>query len=251
MYKFFNEPNLSLKPASEETFRLIHNYALGGTTFITLTKRRIIVKQSIVGVGYNYYQNRELLSEEERTHLDLFEWHYPLDDKRYSGSLKRRLDSLTTRHPELLDAKYYLALIKKTIIKQDPPKIKYMSKEIPITNDDYKRIVSGINKTGFWEFPTEFECIDRPMDGQGYILEANTRSKYNYVHISDCEEPSSRKTQFAKACQELVKLSGLDKEISLYWDGKTNPADTTELQVQDIELENIKEPPKEKRSKKK
>ncbi len=233
-YEYAGEPNLSIKPLNEETFRLTYSEALGATTFIILKKNEIIIKELIPD---SYTHNDELLNDEQKKHLEILEWNYPLDDKNHSAKKRRLFDSLTELTPALLDPQYYYFLKKKCIVI-DSTKARHITKIILINDDQYRSVITSLNKSGYWQLPVHFPCIEPPNDGFGYILEANTKRKYNIVISGCCENQIT--DSFAKACDELVKLAGLGNDFSLYWNGKTDTAHQIYLdsiQVQDIQME--------------
>ncbi len=235
-YNHYDEPNLSLQPEHEDIFRLTYHLAFGGTTIIVLKKDSIITKQPFPK-SYIHYRNDDLLNEIEKEHLNLLERYYPLENSKLS---KRHVDSLVMLFPQLLDPRYYLSLSKKTIVT-DTTKPRYLLRKIAITDDQYYKIISDINKSGYWSLPVHVECIAPPMDGFGYWLETNTKNKYNIVFSGCCD--NQRILPFAKACQAIVKLAGFDKDIFLYWDGVIGPPsvfDTIPMEVQDVELEKNK-----------
>jgi hypothetical protein len=231
--KYFDEPNLSLQP-TEDIFRFSYSEALGGNTFISLTKRSIIVRQSIPGIGYNYYTDDSLLTEKERQHLQLLKLYYPFNQQKFSGRVKQKLDSLLVTYPELNDPNYYLKLIDKTVIRKPPAKQKYLYRKIPITEADFEQLVTEINNSGYWQLPIHVECINSPNDGYGYILEANAGGKYKCVISGCCENQEA--LPLAKACQRLIDKAGLNQKITVY---SPEPRKVEYVTVPDVELQPI------------
>ena len=79
--------------------------------------------------------------------------------------------------------------------------------------------------------PFKVECKDPPWDGYGFYLEANTKKKYKIVSTTGCPGDT---TKFTKACQKMVELAKIDKEINLVRKGG-------DLIIQDVELPDVKQ----------
>ena len=79
-------------------------------------------------------------------------------------------------------------------------------------------MVDQINASGYWQLPPHVENDGSVADGYSFTLEANTFRKYNIVNRSG--NPSD-KTDFPKLCQKIIVFAGLDKEIKLDAEWKT------------------------------
>ena len=60
--------------------------------------------------------------------------------------------------------------------------------------------------------PYRIDCKEPPTDGDAFTLEANIKKKYKIVSVGGCPGDTSN---FTKACQRLVDLAKLSKEIIL------------------------------------
>jgi hypothetical protein len=233
IYRHYDEPNLSLNPGKDEVFRLYYMHPFGESDFITIQKDFLIVKKYQRGAVL-YPEHGKVFTPTEMEHYELLERAYPLNSEMHTGKIKRRIDSLIKIYPRLLDPNYFLSLRRKTRVV-DRTKPKYLLTEIPLTKEKYREFVSRINSSGFWQMPFKRKCEESLMDGASLMLEANTKRRYKAVIFSDCHTSVIR-SEFAKTCQEIINFAGLGKDISMYWDGKINPADTP-LTVREIELE--------------
>lgn len=244
-YLFFDEPNLSREYKGEDIFRLSHEYALGGSTIITLKRDSIIVKERVS--DFNYIIDTNKLDKIEKVHYNLLQRRFSLYSVEYSFFQKRRIDSLLKLYPQLLDTKYYYSLFKKAEGRIDTIKMKYSVKRIAISHAQYSVLVNAINNSGYWKLPAQVECEAPPNDGGGYILEATTKKKYNYVGVTSC--PGVSNIPLDKACQLLIDKAGLGDKLRVYWDGHIDSTDTSPIIVQDVNLENTFRKPKHKKKK--
>jgi hypothetical protein len=224
-YQPFDEPNLSIKPRSKETFRLSYANAFGQSVIITLLEDMIIVKKGNPSTIYTEDTSR--LTEIENFHLLLLKNRYPIDTSGKLPFRKRYLDSLTKLYPQLLDPSYYHTLYEKIIVRKDK-KFTYPVTKINLSKQEYKSLIQQINSSGFWTMPYKIECQYQPMDGDGFTLEANTRKRYKIVNVGGCPGDT---TKFTKACQKLVEFAKMDKEIQLIWNwsGETISPDSADL----------------------
>ena len=198
----YNEPNLSIKPLENEVFRLNYGGFKDGEYVITLTETEITVKHSQEEALFPEYDSTKL-SVLERFHYETLRAYFPFQNEEYSIPLKKRLDSLAKRHPQLLDFNYYRMLREKSDTFNRKP-FEYLTSKIKISLKKYYEIVEQINSSGFWKMPYKSKCPELYADGYGFTLEANTPKKYNIVARSSCASDTSR---FRKACQELIKAS--------------------------------------------
>ncbi len=220
VFRSFDEPNLSLKPKNESIFRFTYGDALGVTpdVVITLKENEIIIKKRKSGWPYPELADSNL-NEIERYHYNLIESYYILDRggkkfrkiPEYSKYTSNRLDSLVKKYPMLLDSRYHISILEKSIIRQ--PHFTYTTSRIYISKKIFKNLVDSINSSGYWKLPVFINCTVSVMDGDGFSLEAITPLKYNVVMSSSCENNAKK---FSRACQLLVKAARLDKEIKIW-----------------------------------
>ena len=240
--KVFDEYNLSLRPEKKETFRFINVCSMGPSAIIVLSQDEIIVKTQTKGWIYPYRDTTKL-TEKEREHFHLLRNWFPLNDTIHKKWRKVYFDSMTQAYPELLDPNYYQVLMDKSA-DFGPEKFSYILKRIPISIDTFKYIVNKINESGYWQLPYEISCKYIPMDGCGFILEANTKDKYNIVASFDCGE-----SKYSQACQELVKYAKMDTVISLDWKEPDSIESTEKVEARPLQLEELKPEPKTKKKK--
>ena len=226
-FKAFDEPNLSIKPQPTETFRLTCGAALGESTIIIVTPILITIKKGAPVV--NYEKDSTRFTAIEKFHFQLLESRFPIDTSGKNPFVKHYLDSLTKLYPELIDPAYYHKLYDKSyILKSD--KFNYHMEKIPLTDIQFKSLIQEVNQSGFWTMPNEIECKNTPNDAGGFNLEANTKDKYQIVRLTNCPGNTSK---FVKACQKIVQLAKMDKEINLVWE------DRGIIVVDSVKLENV------------
>jgi hypothetical protein len=161
-----------------------------------------------------------LLTPLERQLKNILDHNYPIDDTAIHSTRKQhRLDSLGSLYPQLYNPAYYDSLVRKGSANAKPA-FTYTTKKISITQSDYRRLVTAINTSGYWQLPHRLPR-EEVTDGYGYILEANTVKKYNFVSSGSGED---RSHPFPKACQQLVRAAGMDKRIHLCSDPGTDTA---------------------------
>lgn len=206
----FNEPDMSIKPLNKTTFRLIYETAFGESVVFTMTENEIIIKQATQGQPY---PDRDLtkLDSLERLHFRILLSSFPNNEVDSTSPQKESLNSLVRSYPKLLDPNYYKSLLDKSA-KADSLPFKYITKRVSISNSLYNELLSKINSSGYWQLPPHIECGVEYLDGYGFILEANTTKKYNYVGLANCPEKSLK---FSKACQAIIDAAGLDKKIKI------------------------------------
>lgn len=125
---------------------------------------------------------------------------------------KHKADSVIKKFPEIIAPGYYLSLLKKQQRKDSPPFI-YTKTEVKITPSKYRELIIRINESGFWDLPLSINCDAPPMDySMGFILEANTKTKYNFVSLNACP---SKAIDFSEACRSIIETAGLGKKINL------------------------------------
>ena len=105
----------------------------------------------------------------------------------------------------LVNSNYYKQLIEKVIVKSKTPFV-YSTASIVLTGKQYDQFMNLLNNSGYWNLPYSIKCDDPPMDGVGFILEANTKDRYNIVGASSCGDSNSS-TKLKIACQRLIDYS--------------------------------------------
>jgi hypothetical protein len=213
IFKSFHEPNLSLRPMPEPVFRL--SYAVMGVDLyiVSLMPDKMVVKEW--KSGYSFPRtNTEKLTPEERQYYYYFQRYYPWHKPElYADTSKRGYGKiLLARYPQLNDINYYIHLRKKSQDWGDE-KFVFTTRVIRISDKIYARLVERINKSGFWTLPWKNFCEPMPMDGDGYMLEANTPKHFKVVVSSNCDS-TSHMHGFIEAIKDLQKQAGLKTEIS-------------------------------------
>lgn len=209
--KSFQEPNLSLRPSKEPTFRLIY---MDRFDFIiaTITRNNATIKKWVKGQVFPI-EDEGKLTELEKQHYYTLQRSFPLDEIKPNVIRQRIADSMLMLYPQLRSANYYQSLVNK-ISTQSEDKVLYSTEIIYISNATFERLVNLINSSGYWKLPYNTKCHDVPMDAGGFFLEANSGFKYNIVTGSMCGDKPS---DFIKACEELIKVIRLDDKINLSW----------------------------------
>ncbi len=211
-YRAVSEPNLSMIPMENETFRVSYFTAFGEFIIVSLYANIITVKK---GNAFEIYdENKSTLSITENYHLGFLSENFPVDTTGKSNRKKKYLDSMTRLFPELLDVNYYKQLsIKQNVLNSQ---FSYQTRKTIISQTAFHSLITDLNASGFWLLPYEQKesCggRDEATDGDGFTFEANTKTKYQIVTYSDCYDT----TRFAKACQKLFNLAGLGKELIYY-----------------------------------
>ncbi|HWK05598.1 MAG TPA: hypothetical protein VNS58_18285 [Puia sp.] len=240
----FHEPNLSIHALPTAYFRLTYGGPLRSPIIITLTPYEIVVKKGQLTEEYVSLPDTNRLSVIERRHLRLLDRYYPIDEKQHRPVWKLHyLDSMGHIYPQLYDPAYYAGLQGRAYA-HTAPIYSFTVKQIKISQLTYDSLVNHINASGYWQLPYAVECKDPPFDVPGFSMEANTPDKYNCVNTSLCDDSPPR---YMSACQELIRQAGLGKEIHLAWDPKMDTVKSKSIIVQDVQLEEVKEPKKPKR----
>jgi hypothetical protein len=230
----FDEPNLSIAPRQKTVFRFIYESWLSHPIVINLTADQITVKQGISGWLYPDF-NIDRLSAREQEQLRRAEWYFRTGyEKIKNPRWHSYFDSVFKLYPHLADIETYKRLHQRGEIPIRA-KYQYAQKIIPISRQQYNSTVSAITASGFWRMPRESGCEYPPMDGAGFILEANTDTQYKIVSSPSCPDDYRK---FTLACQDLVNLAGLEKQIKLIWDGGTISADSSTF-VPEVPLEEV------------
>ena len=206
----YNEPDMNIKPLNQTTFRLIYETAFGKSVVFTMTANEIIIKQAIQGQPY---PDRDLtkLDSLEKLHFQILRSSFPIQEVDSTNPQKGSLNSLVKSYPKLMDPNYYKSLLDKSA-KADSLPFKYITKRVSISDSLYTELLLKINSSGYWQLPPHIECGNEYLDGYGFILEANTKKKYNYVGLANCPEKS---LSFSKACQAIIDAAGWNKEIEI------------------------------------
>ena len=247
LFRGFNEQNLSLRSPQGDIFRLIYTGSHGNHAVIRILKNKIEIKVAKSG-SFELAPDLIKLNAVEKTQFDLLYINYHRTEITFDERRKRYADSLIKIYPELLDPLYYRKLLDKLFSIYQGPFI-YSTKEIKITNDKYKYLVALINNSEFWERPfhsTDDEASN--ADGYGLYLEAITKNKYQCIMSNMYLDGPSK---FRKACDELIKYTGIANEISwtTYEEFLNRPV--KKIEVKELELTNLKEEPAPKPKKKK
>ena len=209
-YHAFNEPNLSLKYVGTPTYRISFYEAFGRKSIISLSGRKLTVKDSESGSPHPDFDTSRLEGI-EKLHYNLLLRSYPLDDTSKRNRRRRHyLDSMIAVYPMLVDANYYKQLIEKVIVKSKTPFV-YSTASVVITDKQYDQFVNLLNHSGYWNLPYHIKCDDPPLDGIGFILEANTEDCYNLDGASSCGDSNSS-TKLKIACQQLIDYTNFGKQ---------------------------------------
>ena len=223
IYQLFNEPNLSTQPQSHETFRFYYKDQ-SGISIILLTKDSIIVKRGNLDTIHCIDTSR--LSPTENLHLDILKRRFPLDDTTgKSLPVRKYLDSMVRLYPQLLDTAYFYHLYDRITVRNDKPFV-YEETKVSITEQQYNLIIEQLNTSGFWSMPYRLMCNNHPTESGYYELEANTKTKYQMVSANDCLDDTTR---FISACQNIINLAKLDREICLIWNEGNDNNNLNEL----------------------
>jgi hypothetical protein len=253
-YEFqdLDEPNLSLRPLKTTEFRFFQpGYRHWDDLVILLTPTTLTVKrQSANHSRFTTDTNRR--SQLENSLQRFMRRHYgrPRPDSLERPVWYHFIDSMEKRYPQLKDPSYYVKLVEKSLIP-DTAFRPCRSSTRQITTGEYRSFVDSLNASGYWQMPYKRECdADLAIDGPYYFsLEANTPRQYQFVNGNPCPNDTNL---FYKACQHLVRLAGLEKEINVLW--VEGPPDTSHhskpLVVDDVQLEDIKLVPKKHHSRK-
>jgi hypothetical protein len=230
LWALFKEPNLSLRPMSQETFRLLYSGWARRTYIILLKEKEITIKSGDNALVYEKADNA--ITKNERAQLLLLQRWFPLDEVKKYPPVNDYIDSMVKVYPQLLDPTYYQTLEIRSYTK-NINNLHYTESSIAISREQFIHFVNLFNASGFWSMPFKFECQAQPTDGDGFSLEANTKLKYKIVHGCTYE-----RTNFTKACQELVDFVHLDKDIHLF--PKRGEKQVDSVVVKDVKLEEIK-----------
>jgi hypothetical protein len=208
-FQAFDEPNLSLQPLIKEEFRLVYSCWGCKTYMIMLRADSLIIKS-----GYNsnaYIQTDSLLTKIEKRRLNILRRWFPLDDKTRDAVKHHYLDSLLNLYPQLGDPAYYQYLENRSYVRDT--QFTYEQTSRPVIKDSFNYFIRQINNAGFWKMPFMVGCDAYPTDGgDGIILEANTKYKYQVTRVDLCADSIDA---ISKACQFLINYAGLGKEINL------------------------------------
>jgi hypothetical protein len=162
------------------------------------------------------------LSETEKFHWYLLKRRFPIDTTGKRPHAKHYLDSLVKLYPQLLDPGYYNKLCEKTIVR-NTTKFTYPVTKSSLKKQQFDSLIFQINTSGFWTMPYRIEYKDPPMDGDGFTFEANTKKTYKIATIGGCPDDTSK---FTRACQNLIDLAKMNKEINFVWSVKIVTADS-------------------------
>jgi hypothetical protein len=213
LLKALNEPNLSIKKQAKVIFRFIYTGPMMQPLVINFIENEIIIKEGIKGFIYPE-QDENKLTKIERGHFNLLKWRFPLTGNIKNVDDIKYIDSFVKTAPQLLNPEYYLSLLKKTELPITD-KFSYSTKRIKISKDKFRKLVTLINTSGYWNLPFESECKDIPTDAGGYSLEANTQNKYNVVTEIDCGDQASK---FKIMCHKLLTYAKVENKLFFFDD---------------------------------
>lgn len=234
-YQAYNEPNLSIRPQPKETFRLTYTTAFHDAVIIVFNEDSMTVKK---GNSSSFYkEDTAALTDIEKVHFKLLKKRFPIDTATKKPWLKQYLDSMVKLYPQLLDPAYYHKLVDKTIAYSGEKFTPQITK-FPLTKEQYKSLVQGINNSGYWSMPYQINCEITMADGDGFTFEANTRKRYKVVYVVGCNDSTSN---YLKACQKIVETAKMDKEIQLLWHEGGSGEIPEPIKVESVILEPIKE----------
>ena len=208
-YKSFKEPNLSLSAPQKPVFRFVFSFGYSAlTTIVSLYEDRIVIKE--VETGYPYLDtDRDKLDSLEQKNYKLLRNYFPLDSYSENDRVKRKIDSMISNYPQLLNVDYYYHLTKKTVVADEKP-FKYNEREIKISNERYGYFVNKINKSGYWQLtPIIDDCKDM-IHPDIFIVEAATKNQYNFVRFVACLNKNSKSYQLEQVCREIEQLGQIE-----------------------------------------
>lgn len=203
----FNEENISLRPQKKPLFRIIIFKSTQPTYFIRISEYEIQIKE---GLRVDYlHEKTDNLSTIEQDHFGLLNAGVPLSKriKESSPTMKRKLDSLIRLYPELLKDEYYQYLMSKAFVPLDKP-FTYSTKTLRFNNTNFMDIVNSLYAAGYWHLPMNLNCNNAPTDGNQFILECNSGTKYNVVKFWSCGDDP---TAFEKTFDKIIRYAQLPK----------------------------------------
>ena len=216
-FKSFDEPNISIKPADEDIFRLsIEGYGVKATV-IRLTEDVLIVKQPKPDNKASIYpvENTDQLTETERQHYYFLNKFFPFGKRNYVAGRQLYIDSMIHSYPKLAYAAYYRYLIAKVADKTVAP-FEYTSKKIPLTANQFKTIADAINASGYWNLPYQPALLEEAgTDGWGFCLETNTSKQYNFVACNG-DLKTAGTEHLKQACQQILRYAQITDEFKIW-----------------------------------
>jgi hypothetical protein len=212
LYKYFDEPNLSLRAEDSDIYRFVISGPFDEPIIIKLEGHEMMVKM-VTSHNSMISFSDEKLTELEALHYHILERRFPIGEKAYKPWVKHYLDSMVAVYPQLLDVKYYDYLIKKRVVPADSPFV-YATKKIILEPQHYDSFIHMLDTSGYWKLPYWVDCKEPPTDGWGFDLEANTKEKYNFVSTSLCSI-SDESTKFKRACMLLIQYANLSGKFNL------------------------------------
>jgi hypothetical protein len=240
-WRSIDEPNLSIRPMPADEFRFTFGCALDPTLYII----RVTPTQMTIRIGNptDYLANlpdTNRLEPLDRRLAHILEFNYPIDDTTMHHHRRHYLDSMGRLYPQLYDPAYYLTVRNKEF-PHHKPWWTFTSRTIVLQPGEFERLVALINQSGYWKLPYDIPPQEDVTDGCGYSLEANTTKQYNFVSTGGaCMDTGG----FAKACQALVDFAGLQRKVRVAARNTSSSTDTTKTWiVDDVQLEDVKEPP--------
>lgn len=210
LLEVFDEENISLRPQKKPLLRIIICRWTQPSYIIRISEGEILIKE---GLRVDYLHLKEdNLSAIEQDHFGLLNAGVPLSRriKESSPTKKRYLDSLIKLYPELLKGEYYQYLMSKAFVPLDKP-FTFSTKTVQFKNTKFMDIVNSLYSAGYWHLPMNLKCYNSPTDGDEFILECNSGTKYNIVKFWSCgDEP----TAFQKAFEKIIRYAQLPRETT-------------------------------------
>lgn len=208
-YKSFNEPNLSLSAPQKSVFRFIFSFGYSElTTIASLYEDRIIIKEIETG---NPDMDTDIsnLNPLEQKHYKLLRNYFPLDNYHGNDDVRKKLDSLITLHPQLLDVTYYHTLIKKAAVI-NKEQMQYNERIIKINAKKYRYFINKINKSGYWQLLPDIDDCGDILHPDVFFVEAATKNQYNFVKFVACLNKNSESYQLEQVCREIEQLGQIE-----------------------------------------
>jgi hypothetical protein len=215
-FKSFGEPNLSIKAADEDVFRLfVEGFGIL-PVIIKMTKNELIVKQQKKDNAVSLYPAEKIdqLTETESLHYFFLEKFFPFGKRSYVHGRQLYIDSMIKAYPKLSDAAYYQYLMNK-VIDKNAVRFEYDLKQIPLTDSQFTSLVNLINASGFWSLPYTNPSTESVSDGFGFTLEANTKEKYAVVSCNAMPNAADTK-KFKQVCQQILDLAQIKPDFKIW-----------------------------------
>ncbi|WP_336516553.1 hypothetical protein [Pollutibacter soli] len=202
----FDEGNISLRGQEKPILRVIIQPSVASPIqIIRFTEGEVVVKK---GNRVDYLKlNTKNLSPIEEQHFQIFNGGVPLSRRiRESNSVGKRFwDSIIKVYPQLMEDEYYEYIMDKAF---DPLEgsFTYSTRSIPFKRKQFKEMVDSLNSSGYWQLPIALGCRNMPTDGDLFIVESNSGSRYGVVKFSTCND---KPTKLKKTIEKLLTYAGV------------------------------------------